>query len=118
MTSVKAQQPFGQGHVGTHAQLYLRAWQGLNISPTFLSASRESRIVWKDILEGHMADGWCGYHLKGPHRGCKTVCCGLKSQGGLWLQKRVTKRPVPQRFHRITPVWLSLTLDQQLYALR
>ena len=118
ITGVKTQHSSGQGHVGAHAEVHLRAWQGLNISPTFLGASRQSCIVWEEILESHMANGWRRHHLEGSHRGREAVCSRLKGQRGLRLQKCVTKCPVPERFHRVTPVWLALTLDQELHVLR
>src|SRR5262249_38937568 len=117
IAGVKTQHPFGQGYVGTHAEVHLRAWQGLNISPTFLRASRQPRIVGEEILQRHMANGWRRHHLQGSHRGPEAVCSSLEGQRRLWLEKRVTKGPVAERFHWVTSVWLALALHQKLHML-
>src|SRR5262245_22931733 len=80
IAGVKTQHSSSQGYVGPHAEMHLRAWQGLNIAPTFLRASRQPRIVWKEILKRHMADGWRRHHLKGSHYGPEAVCSSLEGQ--------------------------------------
>jgi hypothetical protein len=64
-----------------------------------------------------MANGWRRHHLQGPYRGPEAVCSRLEGQRRLRLEKRVTKCPVAERFHRGTPVWLALALDQELHML-
>src|SRR5262245_18445072 len=98
--------------------MHLCTWQGLNISPPYMSASRQPCIVWEEILERHMANGWCRHHLQSSYRGPKAFCGCLEGQRRLWFEERVTKWPVAERLHRVTPVWLALALYQKLHMLR